>query len=138
MLDHALKMMEKYSSSLENTITDRTRQLVEETKKADIILYKFLPRYVSLCTVYNNNCWKVLFCRPIADRLKLGYSVEPEVYESVTVMFSCISEFTAISDKSSPLQLCSLLNDIYYQLDEILDEYDVYKVQTIFFVFDIG
>lgn len=41
-------MMEKYANNLENTITDRMRQLTEETKKADILLYKFLPRYVSI------------------------------------------------------------------------------------------
>jgi len=37
-------MMEKYSNNLESTITDRTRQLMDETKKADILLYKFLPK----------------------------------------------------------------------------------------------
>uniref|UniRef100_A0A915JK97 Guanylate cyclase domain-containing protein n=1 Tax=Romanomermis culicivorax TaxID=13658 RepID=A0A915JK97_ROMCU len=110
LLDHALKMMDKYSSSLETTIADRTRQLTEETKKADILLYKFLPK-------------------PVADRLKSGCSVDPEAYDSVTILFSDVADFDSIAAKSSPLQLCSLLNDIYYTLDEIIDDYNVFKVR---------
>uniref|UniRef100_A0A915J8H0 Guanylate cyclase domain-containing protein n=1 Tax=Romanomermis culicivorax TaxID=13658 RepID=A0A915J8H0_ROMCU len=68
---------------------------------------------------------------PVADRLKSGCSVDPEAYDSVTILFSDVADFDSIAAKSSPLQLCSLLNDIYYTLDEIIDDYNVFKVQTI-------
>ena len=40
-----MKMMERYAANMEATITDRTRDLADETKKADVLLYKFLPKY---------------------------------------------------------------------------------------------
>ncbi len=43
-MDHAMKMMERYATNMEQTITDRTKQLTDETGKADVLLYKFLPK----------------------------------------------------------------------------------------------
>ena len=46
------------------------------------------------------------FChRFVADRLKIGEPVQPEVYDSVTVFFSDIVGFTALSAESSPLEV---------------------------------
>ena len=44
LMDHALKMMEKYAGNFEQTIADRTRQMTEEMKKSDLLLYRMLPR----------------------------------------------------------------------------------------------
>ena len=44
-MDHMLKMMEKYANDLEEVIGERTRQLVEEKRKTDMLLYKMLPMY---------------------------------------------------------------------------------------------
>jgi len=41
-----LRMMEKYANNLEEVISERTRQLMEEKKKADMLLYRMLPAYV--------------------------------------------------------------------------------------------
>lgn len=46
LMDHALKMMEKYAQNFEQTIADRTRQIVEESKKSDLLLYRMLPNCV--------------------------------------------------------------------------------------------
>ncbi len=43
-MDHILKMMEKYAGNLEQTISDRTKQLSDETKKSDVMLYQMLPK----------------------------------------------------------------------------------------------
>jgi len=40
-----LRMMEKYANNLEEVISERTRQLMEEKKKADMLLYRMLPAY---------------------------------------------------------------------------------------------
>ena len=38
-------MMEKYADNLEDLVSDRTAQLLEEKKKTDALLDRILPRY---------------------------------------------------------------------------------------------
>jgi guanylate cyclase len=46
-MDHVLSMMEKYAVTLEQQVDERTKQLAEEQKKSDILLYRILPRLVA-------------------------------------------------------------------------------------------
>lgn len=45
-MDHVQNMMEKYAVTLEAQINERTAELIEEKKKADILLYRILPKYL--------------------------------------------------------------------------------------------
>lgn len=58
---------------------------------ADALLYEMLPRCV-------------------AEQLKRGHKVEAEGFDCVTIYFSDIVGFTAMSAESSPLQ-------VYFQLN---------------------
>ncbi|KAF8372518.1 hypothetical protein PRIPAC_78947, partial [Pristionchus pacificus] len=112
LMDHVFNMLENYAGSLEEEVEARTRELTEEKKKSDVLLYRMLPRQV-------------------ADKLKLGQSVEPEMYDNVSIFFSDVVKFTNLAAKCTPLQVVNLLNDLYSIFDGIIDEHDVYKVETI-------
>ncbi|VDO56927.1 unnamed protein product [Haemonchus placei] len=43
--------------------------------------------------------------RQVAEKLKLGQSVEPETFESVTVFFSDVVSFTTLAAKCNPMQV---------------------------------
>ncbi|XP_021340544.1 atrial natriuretic peptide receptor 1-like [Mizuhopecten yessoensis] len=112
ILDSLLKRMEQYANNLEDLVEERTRAFLDEKRKSEELLYEVLPRSV-------------------ADQLKNGLSVDPESFESVTIYFSDIVGFTNISASSLPMQVVDLLNDLYTCFDSILENYDVYKVETI-------
>ena len=64
----------------------------------------------------------------VAEKLKRGETVTAELFDSVTVYFSDIVGFTAISALSSPFQVIDLLNDLYTCFDYAISQHDVYKV----------
>ena len=108
-MDYVLNLMEQYASSLEQEVEERTRELVDEKKKSDILLFRMLPKEV-------------------VEKLKSGESVEPEQFQTATVFFSDIVQFTVLASKCTPLQVVNILNSLYTSLDNIIENFDVYKV----------
>ncbi|RVE44226.1 hypothetical protein evm_011125 [Chilo suppressalis] len=112
ILDNLLSRMEQYANNLELLVEDRTKDYLEEKKKCEELLYQLLPKSV-------------------ASQLINGQSVVAETFEQVTIYFSDIVGFTALSASSTPMQVVDLLNDLYTCFDSIVENYDVYKVETI-------
>uniref|UniRef100_A0A493THN2 Guanylate cyclase n=1 Tax=Anas platyrhynchos platyrhynchos TaxID=8840 RepID=A0A493THN2_ANAPP len=112
ILDNLLSRMEQYANNLEKLVEERTQAYLEEKRKAENLLYQILPHSV-------------------AEQLKHGETVRAEAFDSVTIYFSDIVGFTALSAESTPMQVVTLLNDLYTCFDAIIDNFDVYKVETI-------
>uniref|UniRef100_A0AAX7UUH8 Guanylate cyclase n=1 Tax=Astatotilapia calliptera TaxID=8154 RepID=A0AAX7UUH8_ASTCA len=112
ILDNLLSRMEQYANNLEELVEERTQAYHEEKRKAEALLYQILPHSV-------------------AEQLKRGETVQAEAFDSVTIYFSDIVGFTTLSAESTPLQVVTLLNDLYTCFDAIIDNFDVYKVETI-------
>ena len=45
IVDHMLRLMERYANNLEELVEQRTVQLQEEKQKTDMLLYRMLPPY---------------------------------------------------------------------------------------------
>ena len=69
----------------------RTKTLSVEKKRTNQLLYQMLPKAV-------------------AEKLKNNQHVEPILFKSATVLFSDIVGFTALSAKSSPVQVTHYIN----------------------------
>ncbi|XP_047663440.1 atrial natriuretic peptide receptor 2 isoform X2 [Tachysurus fulvidraco] len=111
-VDMMMSLMEKYSKHLEVLVAERTQDLMHEKQKTDRLLYSMLPKQV-------------------ADDLRQGKQSQAQSYVSATVYFSDIVGFTQLSSTSTPYQVVDFLNKLYTAFDEIIDNHDVYKVETI-------
>ncbi|XP_064782114.1 atrial natriuretic peptide receptor 1 isoform X3 [Oncorhynchus masou masou] len=100
ILDDLLSRMEQYATNLEEVVSERTAQLLEEKRRAEGLLTQMLPRF-GFC-IY----------RSVAVQLIAGKTVRAETYDSVTIYFSDIEGFTSMSASLTPMQV-ETIGDAY-------------------------
>ncbi|XP_051898816.1 guanylyl cyclase C-like [Pristis pectinata] len=111
-MDTLIRRLQMYSKNLEHLVEERTVLYKAERDRADQLNYMLLPK-------------------PVVISLKTTGRVESELFEEVTIYFSDIVGFTTICKFSTPMEVVDMLNDMYKNFDQILDNHDVYKVETI-------
>ena len=103
--DGLKKRMDKLKATLE-----RTHQALEEEKKKTVdLLYSIFPG-------------------DVAQQLWQGQQVQARKFDDVTMLFSDIVGFTAICAQCTPMQVISMLNELYTRFDHQCGFLDIYKV----------
>jgi Adenylate cyclase, family 3 (some proteins contain HAMP domain) len=79
--------------------------------QADKLLYNILPER-------------------IAEKLKQSHETIAEEFNSVSVLFADIANFTPISARFGPYEVVDMLNELFSHFDELVDKYGVEKIQV--------
>jgi class 3 adenylate cyclase len=88
------------------------RRIEQEQQRSEALLLNVLPAKV-------------------AQELKECGRTTPERFESVTVFFSDLVNFTSQSTRLSPDVLIRELNELFTAFDEIIEKYDCERIKTI-------
>jgi class 3 adenylate cyclase len=105
-------IIQVHSDQLEDLVRQRTRELTEEKQTSERLLLNVLPG-------------------PIADRLKTGENLIVDRFEAVSVLFADIVGFTALSARTSPEALVTMLNELFSSFDRLAERHGLEKIKTI-------
>lgn len=115
LLQEQTKQLQECVGRLQNEIQERQRAelaLRIAKKKSDHLLLNILPA-------------------AIVENLKKGAGSAAERFDSATVLFADIVDFTSMAARTSPLELVSLLNQIFSRFDELTEKHGLEKIKTI-------
>lgn len=68
---------------------------------------------------------------PIAEKLKQGQQIIADSFAEVTVLFADIVDFTRLSAHHTPIEVVTLLNQIFSAFDRLAQQHGVEKIKTI-------
>ncbi|MCL1473739.1 adenylate/guanylate cyclase domain-containing protein [Argonema antarcticum] len=94
------------------TLESSLKQLKSEQEKAEHLLLNILPS-------------------AIAERLKKEESIIADSFAEATVLFADIVGFTKLAARTSPVELVSLLNQIFSAFDRLVELHGLEKIKTI-------
>jgi guanylate cyclase len=83
-----------------------------EQAKSESLLLNILPKHV-------------------ATRLKQGEEMIADQYDSVSILFVDLVDFTPLSATSEPKAMLALLGDIFSYFDQLVEKYGVSKIETV-------
>ncbi|HNR06736.1 MAG TPA: adenylate/guanylate cyclase domain-containing protein [Saprospiraceae bacterium] len=69
--------------------------------------------------------------KEIVTKLKQGHQTIAEHYDSASILFADVVNFTPVSATLTPSELIELLNAVFQKFDELADKYGVEKIKTI-------
>lgn len=101
-----------HHENLEDLVHQRTKELSAEKQTSERLLLNVLPG-------------------PIADRLKTGESLIVDRFDAVSVLFADIVGFTALSARTTPEALVTMLNELFSAFDRLAATHGLEKIKTI-------
>ncbi|CAI2356709.1 unnamed protein product [Caenorhabditis sp. 36 PRJEB53466] len=109
-----LKLLLHQEAQKSRNMRENMNRLKKERRRTDRLLYQMLPKSV-------------------ANQLRNGESAVAccERFDSVTILFTDIVEFTKMCSSLTPLEVIEFLKIAYSSFDRVIDEHGVYKVETI-------
>jgi len=93
-------------------LDQKNRQLEQEQDRSERLLLNILPKSV-------------------ADRLKHGENRIADSYDSATIMFADLVDFTRISSDMTPDDVVELLGQVFSRFDQLTEKYGAEKIKTI-------
>ena len=69
--------------------------------------------------------------KEISEALKVDRGAIAAHYDSASVLFADVVEFTPMAATMSPLRLVNLLNDVFQCFDDLVEKHDLEKIKTI-------
>ena len=66
----------------------------------------------------------------IVKRLRKGETIV-QMYDKPTIYFSDIVGYTSMSENMTPLEVMTMLNEMYTHFDQLVRKHGIYKVETI-------
>lgn len=93
-------------------IAESKREIEVQKEKSDSLLLNILPSAV-------------------AEELKANGAAKPRLYQEVSVGFTDFSGFTMISEKLTPEQLVTQLDEMFLEFDRIIEKYKLQRIKTI-------
>jgi adenylate cyclase len=111
-LETNVRQMEQMQDSTSTLLSSVMQELDEERARSHELLLNILPQ-------------------AIIDRLGAGEATIADGYPSVTVLFSDLVGFTAISSVLEPHVLVSELNRLFSEFDALCERTEVEKIKTI-------
>ena len=104
--------LRKQKRILEQTVKERTAEVVKQKEKSEELLLNILPSEV-------------------ADELKEKGYTTAKSFDEVTVLFSDIKGFTNVAEKMTAQELVKEINTYFSAFDGIIQKYGLEKIKTI-------
>ena len=101
-----------YGMYFTKAMEDTEDKLNVEREKSDSLLNNILPKHV-------------------ADELKTTGKATTKKYDNVTILFTDFQNFTKLVASIPATKLVEELNDIFGRFDDIMDEFEIEKIETI-------
>jgi guanylate cyclase len=69
--------------------------------------------------------------KEISEALKAEQKTIADHYDAASILFADVVEFTPMAATMTPLELVTLLNEVFQRFDELVEQYDLEKIKTI-------